>query len=477
MPSLPTEDPPVTFDFLSDFLPAFDFGFGEGFRFDQPFNFDDDFGDASVGSPSYGAYDDDSCSFTDEGSVRRRRRRRRGRKQRNPNRQYRRDSVLSSSWYRSFLRPGITRELTHELSAADRFGEFRSLFRMPLAKVEELTDILVNRGYIKVPRSHRFRAEFRERSELLVMAVLYRLGNGNSFRQLRSMCHISVSEIRLFFFEFINAMVEMKDEYIFLPRNIAELRRTSKCYEEVGLPGCCGSMDVVHVKWSCCPTGDHNRAKGKAGYPTLAFQCITDFNRRVIGIFGPQFGTRNDKEIVKVDPNVHRIRTGWFKDVLWSYYTSAGRIENERGAYLICDNGYHRWPISISPYANADCASLEGYFSTNLESIRKDVECTFGILKKRWRILNDGLHYRDIQACEKIFITCCCLNNFLLDLMEGANIRVGRGAPIGDDGIWLDGHTTFHSPYTSELALSRKFASRRALLANHLHVFRQKGTI
>ena len=182
---------------------------------------------------------------------------------------------------------------------------------MPLAKVEELTDIFISRGYIKVPRSHCFRAEFRERSELLVMSALYRLGNGNSFCQLRSMCHISVSEIRLFFSVFLDAMVEMKDEYIYLPRNIVELCRASKCYEEVGLLGCCGSMDVVHVKWSMCPTGDHNRAKGKAGYPTtLAFQCITYYNRRVIGIYGPQFGTRNDKEIVKVDPNVHRIRTG-----------------------------------------------------------------------------------------------------------------------------------------------------------------------
>ena len=269
----------------------------------------------------------------------------------------------------------------------------------------------------------------------------------------------------------------MKDEYIYLPRNVVELRRVSKCYEEVGLPGCCGSMDVVHVKWSMCPTGDHNRAKGKAGYPTLAFQCITDYNRRVIGIYGPQFGTRNDKEIVKVDPNVHHIRTGWFKDVLWSYYTCAGRIEQERGAYLICDNGYHRWPISISPYANADSASLEGYFSTNLESIRKDVECTFGILKKRWRVLNDGFYYRDINICEKIFVTCCCLNNFLVNLMERSNIRVGRGVPIGDDGIWLDGHTTNHSTDTSDLALSKQFAERRSLLAKHLHVFRQKGAM
>jgi hypothetical protein len=101
------------------------------------------------------------------------------------------------------------------------------------------------------------------------------------------------------------------------------------------------------------------------------------------------------------------------------------------------------------PPTNADSASLEGYFSTNLESVRKDVECTFGILKKRWRVLNDGFYYHDINTCEKIFVTCCCLNNFLVDLMERTNVGVGRGVPIGDDGIWLDGHTTNYSTDTS----------------------------
>ena len=208
--------------------------------------------------------------------------------------------------------------------------------------VEELTDIFISWGYIEVPRSLKFREEFRERAELLVMSALYRLGNGKPFCQCRSQCNISVSEIRLFFFDFLAAMVDMKDEYVFLPRNVTELHRMSKYYDEVGLPGCCGSMDVVHVKWSSCPTGDHNRVKGKAGYPTLAFQCITDYNRRVIGIYGPQFGTRNDKEIVKVDPNVYHIRHGWYKDVSWKYYTYDGRVEKEQGKYLICDNGYQR---------------------------------------------------------------------------------------------------------------------------------------
>ncbi len=81
------------------------------------------------------------------------------------------------------------------------------------------------------------------------------------------------------------------------------------------MPGACGSMDVVHIKWSSCPAGDYNRAKGKEGYPTLGFQVITDFNRRILGVYGPQFGTANDKHIVKTDTNVKKIRLGWFKDV------------------------------------------------------------------------------------------------------------------------------------------------------------------
>jgi hypothetical protein len=47
------------------------------------------------------------------------------------------------------------------------------------------------------------------------------------------------------------------------------------CYKEVGLPGAVGSVDVVHIKWSNCPAGHMNRSKGKEGYPTLAFKCIS----------------------------------------------------------------------------------------------------------------------------------------------------------------------------------------------------------
>ncbi len=75
-------------------------------------------------------------------------------------------------------------------------------------------------------------------------------------------------------------------------------------------------------------------------------------------------------------------------------------------------------------------------------------------------MLNNGFYYWDINICENIFVTCCCLNNFLLDQMARINVRVGRGLPIGDDGIWLDSHTTPPSEDATSAALSIKFGKR-----------------
>jgi hypothetical protein len=182
-------------------------------------------------------------------------------------------------------------------------------------------------------------------------------------------------------------------------------------------------MDIVHIKWSCCPAGDYNRANGKEGYPSIAFQCITDYNRCFLSIYGPQFGTRNNQEIVKLDPKVKKICFGWFSKIWWPYYAEMAGTAMKKGVYLICDNGYLRWPQLVCSYtAGKPCHTEAGFFSSNIKSVRKDVECTFGIIKKRWRILNNGLFYRNIGDCEKIFVTCCCLHNFLLDLMERGDV-------------------------------------------------------
>ncbi len=65
----------------------------------------------------------------------------------------------------------------------------------------------------------------------------------------------------------------------------------------------------------------------------------------------------------------------------WQYYAKDGTVRTSKGMYLICDNGYLTWSTMICPRAHFDSMTLEGFFLTNLESVRKDVECTFVICR------------------------------------------------------------------------------------------------
>ena len=79
---------------------------------------------------------------------------------------------------------------------------------------------------------------------------------------------------------------------------------------------------------------------------------------------------------------MHAVQTLWYSKVEWEYRTINEEVQTYTGYYLICKNGYLQWPNSFSPSAHADKNLMEGYFSANLESVQKDVECVFSIIKK-----------------------------------------------------------------------------------------------
>ena len=276
----------------------------------------------------------DYNSFVDEENHVRRR------KIRQSNRYaYQFGDVLTAPFYINFLAPAV-RERTHHLGTDDRFGQFRAWFRLPLHLIESIAQQFIEEGYLHATRRIRNNTILQAKAEIIVLSCLNVLAHGTPFRCLPLNTHISASDHRLYFLRFLDMFSKNHREYISLPKNRDDLQKVMARYRDVGLPGAMGSVDVVHCKWSRCPKGDFNRAKGKEGYPTLAFQCISDFDRRIIGLFGPQWGTRNDKHIVKLDPNMRQIMQGWYKTVVWCHFCHDGTVATDVGAHLISDNGY-----------------------------------------------------------------------------------------------------------------------------------------
>jgi hypothetical protein len=73
--------------------------------------------------------------------------------------------------------------------------------------------------------------------------------------------------------------------------------------------------------------------------------------------------------------------------------------------------------------------------------MRKVVECTFGLLKGRWRILKTGIRVHSLEAADNIWFTCCALHNYLLH-EDGLNVRWKNGVRVyysdyydGDHGL------------------------------------------
>ena len=64
-----------------------------------------------------------------------------------------------------------------------------------------------------------------------------------------------------------------------------------------------------------------------------------------------------------------------------------------------------------------------------IESFRKDVECTFGMLKGRFRSLQTGVRLESIEAVDKLWLTCCAFHNFLLE-EDGLADQWSSGVPV-----------------------------------------------
>lgn len=97
-------------------------------------------------------------------------------------------------------------------------------------------------------------------------------------------------------------------------------------------------------------------------------------------------GRWNDKTIVTFDEFLLGIREGTrLADVSFKLREQRDGTTRERdylGVWVMVDNGYLRSPTTIPPLKA--CSTYDELrWSKWLESLRKDVECTFGILKGR----------------------------------------------------------------------------------------------
>lgn len=246
--------------------------------------------------------------------------------------------------------------------------------------------------------------------------------------------------------------------YIKMPQTAVEARTHMVEMTSAGLNGCIASADATHVGMERCPFRLSNLHAGpKLKMPSRTYNIAVNHRRQILSSTPGHPARWNDKTIQLFDEFMLQVRNGdILTDVTFDLYERNGNGDiitvTYEGVWIMVDNGYLAWSTLVPPYKDAIHYSTMR-FSKWLESMRKDVENTFGILKGRFRVLKTGIRLHGINATDKMWKTCCALHNFLLD-EDGLNEQ-------WNDGVLADWQGEMGNHNSSDVRRHVPFSVRR----------------
>ena len=295
--------------------------------------------------------------------------------------------------------------------------KFRNRFRLPYHCYIELLNEASNEKWF--PRWAMMSERKRSSPlELLVLGALRYLGRGWTFDDLEESTAISAEVHRAFFHEvrvgdLIHVMLFISfpntnhisppislllqfvkvgstvlyKKYVVAPTTAEEAKAHLGEYEAAGLHGCVGSTDATHITTEKCEFRlKHNHTSHKESLPARTYNITVNNRRRILHSTPGGPARWHDKTVVMFDTFVRGLQEGGnLSDVQFQLYERRGGgtiLVTYQGAYAISDNGYLRWAATIPPFKTTSKMS-EIRWSRWVESMRKDIECAFGILKGR----------------------------------------------------------------------------------------------
>ena len=351
------------------------------------------------------------------------------------------EQAIESEWYRRYVSGvGWFQQKKH-------FQQFRRRFRMPYTEFKGLVTLAREQQWF--PHYERVNACKQPGIplDLFILGSLRYLGRGWTFDDIAEATGVSEESHRIFFALFVKACRKyLYPMWVKRPITEEEVKDHMSEFKAAAFDGCIGSADVTHIIMEKCYARLKNQNTGpKDSHTTRAYQLVVNHRRQILASTVGFPGRWNDSTIVRFDDFITDIQRGnYLSENVFSLYNVKGEEKKYKGAWILVDGGYPSWTSLICPFKESTIIT-ELRWSRWAESMRKDVECTFGIMKGRWRILKTGVRMHGLEIVDDIWFTCCAFHNMLLNC-DGLD-RMWKKGVVSP----FEGELGWHAPGDTEI--------------------------
>lgn len=185
-------------------------------------------------------------------------------------------------------------------------------------------------------------------------------------------------------------------------------------------PNCAGCVDGKHVRIKCPPNSASMFYNYKQ-FHSVILQGVADAKSRFLCIDVGGYGRQSDSGVFQTTPLYKQLEDCSLMPENRPLPYSGNTSTPPMPYVFLGDQGYPLKTYLLKPYHRNGASETEEHFNNKLSSVRRVIECAFGIVVAKWRVLKTEIQCSPDKV--DIIVKCVCLlHNIVIDKEGSAQV-------------------------------------------------------
>lgn len=203
---------------------------------------------------------------------------------------------------------------------------------------------------------------------------------------------------------------ELQPIHMPIPTQVNFLQIAADFLRLWNFPNCIGAVDGKHVRIKC-PKNTGSMFFNYKQYFSVVLQGVADANYRFISIDVGGYGKQSDGGTFQASRLKELIQNRSLEIPKPDYLPGS----NVKAPYVFLgDEAYPLLSCLLKPFARDNLGEDQQNYNKRLSRTRKCIECAFGILYSKWRLLSKSVE-TDVALVDSIIKCICLLHNIIID--------------------------------------------------------------